>query len=495
MAPRGVGVGVGVLVLGVAALVAGCGDSRPGFQPTTRITPPPPSTSGDVTASANPFNVLSTVVTFSPIGFDSARVIYAAIGGGDTGATPFAHLSGTSGRVVTLGLLPTKGYRNVLERFGAGGVKLDTVGYTTAALPNHVAAATLTTKSGRLGGGYYLVSPIEPTTDTSLIVAFDSVERVRWYRMFPGWNAEGESKQQPNGHFTINVGRAGPAGNNLRYIEFLPSGDSIATYEAVAPSGGDSHELWLTGSTGSPTVHLLGADDRAGSLASKGGMVNDTIQGHLMLRQSASGMVLFSWNAWDHYSLLDWIEPTGVDPPNDFDHPNSIAFDLDSNYVLSFRHMGAVVKLDRSSGATIWQLGGRLNQFTIVNDPLGFFSGQHSVRVLDNGNLLMYDNGLRHLPPHTRAVEYQLDLSAMTATMVWEYEPSPSVFTPIVGSVERYTSGPRVGNTLVAFAINGQVDEVDPSASLVWRGQFSLAGNVETYRVRRIVSLYQYQEP
>jgi hypothetical protein len=115
--------------------------------------------------------------------------------------------------------------------------------------------------------------------------------------------------------------------------------------------------------------------------------------------------------------------------------------------------------------------------------------------VLDNGNLLMYDNGLRHLPPHTRAVEYQLDLSAMTATMVWEYEPSPSVFTPIVGSVERYTSGPRVGNTLVAFAINGQVDEVDPSASLVWRGQFSLAGNVETYRVRRIVSLYQYQEP
>jgi hypothetical protein len=269
----------------------------------------------------------------------------------------------------------------------------------------------------------------------------------------------------------------------------------VATYFADAPNGGDSHEIWLTGSTAAPTVHLFGAIDSTASLEPVGGPSSGLLQGHLMLRQSNTGLVEFSWDAWQHYSIADWIEPTGVNPPNDFDHPNSIDFDLDSNYIISFRHMGAVIKLDRTTGQIIYQLGGRLNQFTILNDPLMYFTGQHCVRVLANGNLLLYDNGLRHVPQHTRAVEYQLNVAARTATMVWEYEPSPAVFTPIVGSVERYTSGPRIGNTLVAFAFLGQVDEVDPSASLVWRGQFSLNGNVETYRVERIVSLYQYEKP
>ena len=40
------------------------------------------------------------------------------------------------------------------------------------------------------------------------------------------------------------------------------------------------------------------------------------------------------------------------------------------------------------------------------------------MRVLGNGNLLLFDNGLRHDPPETRAVEYRLDTTAMTATLL-----------------------------------------------------------------------------
>jgi hypothetical protein len=475
---------------GVGVLVSGCHDAPSGVhqQPTG------PSPTG-VTATANPYNVLSTIITFNPGGADSARVVYTATAGGDTGSTPKQQVSGSSAQIITLGLLAKTTYRNVLQLYGPGGVTSDTIMYTTAALPGHVAEATLTLTTGHPGAGYYLVSPIEPATDTSMVVAFDSLARIRWYRMFPGWGSQGESKQQSSGHFTINVGDAETGANAIRYIEFLPTGDSVATYFADAPNGGDSHEIWLTGSTAAPTVHLFGAIDSTASLEPVGGPSSGLLQGHLMLRQSNTGLVEFSWDAWQHYSIADWIEPTGVNPPNDFDHPNSIDFDLDSNYIISFRHMGAVIKLDRTTGQIIYQLGGRLNQFTILNDPLMYFTGQHCVRVLANGNLLLYDNGLRHVPQHTRAVEYQLNVAARTATMVWEYEPSPAVFTPIVGSVERYTSGPRIGNTLVAFAFLGQVDEVDPSASLVWRGQFSLNGNVETYRVERIVSLYQYEKP
>src|SRR5260370_23683122 len=156
-----------------------------------------------------------------------------------------------------------------------------------------------------------------------------------------------------------------------------------------------------------------------------------------MVRQCVTGQVAFLWNAWDHFVLADWIEPTGVNPPLDFDRPNSLDFDLDGNYVASFRHMGEITKIDRRTGAIMWRLGGRNNQFTIVNDPLGGFSGQHSVRVLNNGNLLLYDNGLRHIPPESRAVEYHLDTGTRTATTGWQHGRVPAALSPVLGAAHR----------------------------------------------------------
>jgi len=100
----------------------------------------------------------------------------------------------------------------------------------------------------------------------------------------------------------------------------------------------------------------------------------------------------------DHFVLADWIEPTGVNPPLDFDHPNSLDFDVDGSYVVSFRHMGEITKIDRrlapSSG--VWEDA----IISLRSSTIHWgFSGQHSVRVLENGNLLVYDNGLRHSPP------------------------------------------------------------------------------------------------
>ena len=69
-------------------------------------------------------------------------------------------------------------------------------------------------------------------------------------------------------------------------------------------------------------------------------------------------------------------------------------------------------------GGTRGWFGGRNDQFAIEEDGLGGFNGQHSVRVLGNGNLLLFDNGLRHDPSETRAVEYRLDTTAMTATLL-----------------------------------------------------------------------------
>jgi hypothetical protein len=159
---------------------------------------------------------------------------------------------------------------------------------------------------------------------------------------------------------------------------------------------------------------------------------------------------------------------------------------------LSFRNLCALAKVDSQTGDVLWQLGGKRSQFAIVGDPLGGFAGQHSVRVLPSGNVLIFDNGTTHTPPESRAVEYSLDMTSMTATMVWQFRHSPAIFTSVTGSVERLANG----NTLVAFAEAGVVDEVDPAGNGVFEARVTNGTTgVALYRIRRLPSLYAYQQP
>jgi len=73
----------------------------------------------------------------------------------------------------------------------------------------------------------------------------------------------------------------------------------------------------------------------------------------------------------------------------------------------------------------------------------GGFQGHHSVRVLADGHILIYDDGLGHDSPESRAV-----------------------------------------------------DEVDPSGNVVWEGQLQSGGaTLAAYRVRRLPSLYGFEPP
>ena len=55
------------------------------------------------------------------------------------------------------------------------------------------------------------------------------------------------------------------------------------------------------------------------------------------------------------------------------------------------------MKIDKSSGKVIWNLGGKKNEFEFINDEMKF-SHQHSIRKLENGNIILFDNGNLHNP-------------------------------------------------------------------------------------------------
>lgn len=441
----------------------------------------------------NPYNALSTSVTFQVHNADSARVLYWTPGAIRL-TTPFYPVTDGRTTIATLGLRSGTTYYHVVEALAGDRASFsDSLPFITTGLPQILEDVRLEI-TGTASAGYILVCGVGLPGDTSAVIAFDSIGDIAWYRLFGEGVPSTEAKQQPSGNFTAFLGSTrGWEPTYGRYVEFTPAGEIVRTYRAPTPFYTDNHEILITPQDGNGfTAHLFGYELRTVDLSSRGGPVNALVAGHIILRQTSSGTTEFMWNAWDHFSIDDWIEP-GVNPPLDFDHPNSLAFALDGNYVVSFRNMGEITKIDFQTGNIIWRLGGRNNQFTIINDPLGGFSAQHSVRVLDNGNLLIYDNGLRHSSPESRAIEYRLDTATKEATLVWEFRHTPSIFTSIVGSVQRYTNG----NTLVGFGLVGTATEVTSSGTTVWEGVFrtSPTSAASFYRATKIVSLYEYQRP
>ena len=144
--------------------------------------------------------------------------------------------------------------------------------------------------------------------------------------------------------------------------------------------------------------------------------------------------------------------------------------------------------IDAQSGATLWRLGGAKGEYTFVDDPLNGFSRQHAVKILPNGNVLLFDNASGSWPPQSRAVEYRLDHVAKTATMVWESRHDPSLYAAYVGWVERLENG----NTWIAYSIFGRVVEVNPAGNVVWEGQLRAGQTTDllAYRIVPLTSLY-----
>jgi len=155
--------------------------------------------------------------------------------------------------------------------------------------------------------------------------------------------------------------------------------------------------------------------------------------------------LILNWNALDYLSIYDYPNMNLSNPQITFMHGNSIEVDSDENLLLSNRTSNEIFKIDRNSGNIIWIMGGPYNEFTFIDDRLDGFNKQHDVRRIENGNITLFDNGTQHDPMLSRAVEYQLDETEKTATLVWEYVHPDSIVSMSMGSVQRLPND----NTLI----------------------------------------------
>jgi len=193
--------------------------------------------------------------------------------------------------------------------------------------------------------------------------------------------------------------------------------------------------------------------------------------------------LVFEWYAHNHLNIGDYSTLNLFLADFTWMHGNSIEIDLDENLILSNRRSSEAIKIDRNTGNVIWILGGPMSDFTFLNDSFNGFSKQHDVRRLQNGNILIFDNGTQHTPQISRIVEYELNVENMTADLIWEYSHPEEYVGLSMGSVQRLENGNTLinwGNISNSGAI---ITEVNMDKEIVMELHFSMGNNI--YKVRK----------
>lgn len=236
--------------------------------------------------------------------------------------------------------------------------------------------------------------------------------------------------------------------------------------------GADLHELRLLDNG---HAILLSYTPIPYNLQPYGGPANGTLVDVVLQEQDSAKNVVFEWHGSQHIPLTDSYIPLNSQSPVDFLHTNAVEVDDDGNWLISSRSTAEITKINRQTGVTIWRLGGKSNQFTFTND--NGFREQHHIRRLANGNITLFDNGNGHVPPHSRAVEYDIDEVAKTITRVWQYPDDTSEFSPYMGNTQRLGNG----NTFIGWGGQPQLSEVRPNGTLA----LEMALNALSYRAFR----------
>jgi arylsulfate sulfotransferase len=168
------------------------------------------------------------------------------------------------------------------------------------------------------------------------------------------------------------------------------------------------HEVLFDGDD----IVALTTDSAQFDLRKFGGKQTQYLRGDGLIRLSRNGQVLWTW------SLLAHSDPTRftgkLNLRENWGHANSIAIDEDGHYLVSFRDLNQIWKINRENGQLIWKLGEN-GDFPLKKDDI--FLRQHSVNINARGEIMIFDNGDSKLRPNSRVMAFRIDEKNRQATV------------------------------------------------------------------------------
>lgn len=310
-------------------------------------------------------------------------------------------------------------------------------------------------------GGYTLFCPL--TSSKAYLVDIDGTQVHEW--TLPGRIGR-HARILPNGNLAVNTLRPPDAGQNRIYpfpffhkygggimTELDPHGNTVR--EFVDPLGHHDQYHFGDGRLLYASLEALTPEESAKVVGGVPGSEVDGITHADVIKEvDADGNLVWEWKVseklpYDQYPLQ---------PHYTREHYpliNSVLPLRDGKYVLaSLRSVSSVIIIEKETGNIVWTLGPET------------LAQQHNATELENGNILIFDNGAfrgGESIMYSRAIE----VDRASKAIVWEYRDRSSpicFFTPFMGSAQRLVNG----NTLLCESAFGRVFEVTIDGTICW---------------------------
>jgi len=176
----------------------------------------------------------------------------------------------------------------------------------------------------------------------------------------------------------------------------------------------------------------------------------------------------------------------------DYFHINSVDRDSEHNYLISGRHTSTIYKINGTSGAIIWRLGGQFSNFTLF--PGVAFGFQHHARFLsrvgDTEIISLFDNSGAQLQGKRGEYENKssgkiisLNTKTWTATLIKAFPAPDNIFAFSQGGTQVLPNG----NAFVNWGSAGAITEFSPGGDVIFHaylesGHLWRNGDVQNYR-------------
>lgn len=149
-------------------------------------------------------------------------------------------------------------------------------------------------------------------------------------------------------------------------------------------------------------IYSITFDKKVVDLSSVGGLKNDTVKADGIVIFDPKGKKVWEWSFLDHIDILNF--PNILKNKKDLVHANSLLDDGKGSFLMSFRDLNQVWKIDKKTGRVIWKFG---EQGDFQLDKAHYFYAQHWAHINPKGELQILDNGTKN--KQSRTLSFVLD--------------------------------------------------------------------------------------
>ena len=404
----------------------------------------------------------------------------------------------------------------------------ETATYVVHCLPAAFPDIAILAKTDQVKDGLLLVAPTYGaySTNTTFLAVLDNNGVPRYHRQLTTARADDgfwvlDFKAHGKGSYSVSRRPAYDLSDSAFgnwEIDLLDERFRVAsTVQTVAPlSHTDGHDFHIA-ANGDYVLLSYYTDPDGRDFGAYGGSETQTTRDSVIQRRTEKGESLFTWNSWDHRDVLR----VGNDCragiyPDTYAHLNGLQLLADGDYVASLRGCSQVLRIDGSTGAVEWKLGGtappadsgtQFLQMVDAEEVVEEFCGQHQVTLTSSDTVVMFDNGVQCLgdrkddTPFSRAVEYDIS-SGTRAELLREYRlPERYGYFPYEGGVSVLDDFGGSAHWLISWGTKGNmrsgtvtpreaiaISEVDPATGTAHLHINMTEGDEEvwTYRAYRV---------